>query len=233
MSSKIVDTFEYTLDGLVRMVCERGTVDDAIRALSAIDEARKKIDRIQANPKGRAMTEERDQASDEQFWQEVDSEISYLNHERATGRMGIVDHALALNSLEERVNVRRGAVAAQYVPPITPERADREGDTQPLPTGNDRPVMHEVVIEELRKRLEVGIRRYGQPLQPFNGRDAAQDAFEEVLDLSVYLAQVRYEMAEMRAVLNDAASSIAKIAALGYINEASVSDLLARCKTIL
>lgn len=68
----------------------------------------------------------------------------------------------------------------------------REGD-QPLPVGNDLPVMHDLVIEDLRKRLEVGIKRYGQPLQPFNGRNALRDAYEEVLDLTVYLRQALWE----------------------------------------
>lgn len=69
----------------------------------------------------------------------------------------------------------------------------REGD-QPLPVGNDLPVMHDLVIEDLRRRLEVGIRRYGQPLQPFNGRNALRDAYEEVLDLAVYLRQAIWEV---------------------------------------
>jgi hypothetical protein len=83
-----------------------------------------------------------------------------------------------------------------------PERAGREGDTQPLPKAADGPIMHEVVIQALQERLAVGIKRYGQPLRAFNGRDAAQDAFEEVLDLSVYLAQAKIEMQAMRDFLD-------------------------------
>lgn len=101
-----------------------------------------------------------------------------------------------------------------------PEREGREGDTQPMPTATDGPVMHEVVIEALRQRLEVGIRRYGQPLQAFNGRDAAQDAFEEILDLSVYLAQIRIEMAAMREVLDHAATYIAQMDCPSYLDGA-------------
>jgi hypothetical protein len=64
----------------------------------------------------------------------------------------------------------------------------RPGD-QPLPLGNDGPVIHRLVQDDLEKRLQVGIERYGQPLQAFNGRDSLQDAYEEVLDLAVYLRQ--------------------------------------------
>ena len=84
---------------------------------------------------------------------------------------------------------------------LRPEREGREGDTQPLPKPVDGPIMHEVVINALEERLAIGIRRYGQPLRAFNGRDAAQDAFEEVLDLSVYLAQLREEMKELREIV--------------------------------
>lgn len=76
-----------------------------------------------------------------------------------------------------------------------PERAGREGDTQPLPTASDSPIMHHLVQADLQARLEVGIKRYGQPLQAFNGRDPLLDAYEEVLDLAVYLRQAIYECA--------------------------------------
>lgn len=85
--------------------------------------------------------------------------------------------------------------------PARPEREGREGDSQPMPKPADGPIMHEVVIQALEDRLAVGVKRYGQPLRAWNGRDAAQDAFEEVLDLSVYLAQVREEMTEMRSII--------------------------------
>lgn len=64
----------------------------------------------------------------------------------------------------------------------------REGD-QPLPKPADGPVMHELLIERIQERLDLGVRRYGQPLRAFNGRNAGQDALEEVLDLAVYLQQ--------------------------------------------
>lgn len=73
------------------------------------------------------------------------------------------------------------------------ERAGREGDTQPLPVGSDHPVAHEMVKADLDARLVLGIRRYGQPLQPFNGRDPLRDAYEEALDLCVYLRTALYE----------------------------------------
>jgi len=68
----------------------------------------------------------------------------------------------------------------------------REGD-QPLPVPNDQPNIQQMVINDIYERQQVGIERYGTPLQPFNGRDALRDAYEEALDLTMYLRQVIYE----------------------------------------
>lgn len=68
----------------------------------------------------------------------------------------------------------------------------RDGD-QPLPVVNDEPHIHRLVIADVLSRMEIGTERYGTPLQPFNGRDVLQDAYEEALDLAVYLRQAIYE----------------------------------------
>lgn len=75
----------------------------------------------------------------------------------------------------------------------TPERAGREGDSQPLPTINDSPDVQSAVIADIKARREIGIKRYGTALQPFNGRDALLDAYEEAIDLAMYLKQALIE----------------------------------------
>ena len=45
-------------------------------------------------------------------------------------------------------------------------------------------------MTDLEQRRELGVSRYGTALQPFNGRDMLRDAYEEVLDLAVYLRGV-------------------------------------------
>lgn len=60
---------------------------------------------------------------------------------------------------------------------------------QPMPTPNTAPSVQGMVIADLEVRLQVGIQRYGTALQPFNGRDALRDAYEEALDLACYLRQ--------------------------------------------
>lgn len=45
----------------------------------------------------------------------------------------------------------------------------------------------------MERRREIGIERYGTPLQPFNGRDVRRDLFEELLDAYVYSLQAAVE----------------------------------------
>lgn len=60
---------------------------------------------------------------------------------------------------------------------------------QPPPTPNDKPAVWGLVIADMHERDKVGRQRYGTPLQPHNGRDALVDAYQEGLDLVVYLRQ--------------------------------------------
>lgn len=68
----------------------------------------------------------------------------------------------------------------------------RPGD-QPLPIVNGQPFVQDAVIADIEARKQVGIERYGTPLQPFNGRDALRDAYEEAIDLTMYLKQLLIE----------------------------------------
>ena len=65
---------------------------------------------------------------------------------------------------------------------------DPETDQQ-LPIPNDGPSIHDLVAEDLADRKRHGLRKYNSLLQAFNGRSALQDAYEECLDLAVYLRQ--------------------------------------------
>ena len=58
---------------------------------------------------------------------------------------------------------------------------------QPAPIINSGPHIADLVLEDIKARKEKGIETYGTALQPFNGRSMLQDAYEEALDLAVYL----------------------------------------------
>lgn len=49
------------------------------------------------------------------------------------------------------------------------------------------------VIEDAKERHSQGVKKYGVALQPFNGRDALKDAYQEALDMLAYTRQVSFE----------------------------------------
>lgn len=65
--------------------------------------------------------------------------------------------------------------------------------SQPPPTPNNQPAVWPMVIRDMELRDQLGRERYGTPLQPFNGRHVLRDAYEEALDLAVYLRQALFE----------------------------------------
>lgn len=58
---------------------------------------------------------------------------------------------------------------------------------QPAPVRQEGPDVQSMVMVDLATRRRIGIQRYGIALQPYNGRDMLRDAYEEALDLAIYL----------------------------------------------
>lgn len=50
-----------------------------------------------------------------------------------------------------------------------------------------------LVHADIERRIGLGVRQYGERLAAHNGRDALQDAYEEALDLALYLRQALAE----------------------------------------
>lgn len=46
-----------------------------------------------------------------------------------------------------------------------------------------------LVLEDIKDKVETGIIKYGTVLQSDNGRDALLDAYQEAIDLVLYLRQ--------------------------------------------
>jgi hypothetical protein len=64
---------------------------------------------------------------------------------------------------------------------------------EPAPKPNDLPAVWELVKQDMEDRNRFGFEKYGTPLQPHNGRKALRDAYQEALDLAVYLRQEIFE----------------------------------------
>lgn len=64
--------------------------------------------------------------------------------------------------------------------------------TQPRPERRSVSVT-DAVIADMHERRQYGVTKYGTELQAGNGRDALTDAYQEALDLVMYLRQLLLE----------------------------------------
>lgn len=64
---------------------------------------------------------------------------------------------------------------------------------QPRPSLSSSPAVWDLVVIDMQDRDKDGARKYGTRLRAHNGRDVLTDAYQEALDLCVYLRQAIYE----------------------------------------
>jgi hypothetical protein len=64
---------------------------------------------------------------------------------------------------------------------------------EPPPKPNINPASWGLVMKDMIDRDTFGRIKYGTPLQGYNGRDSLVDAYQEALDLVVYLRTAIYE----------------------------------------
>lgn len=78
---------------------------------------------------------------------------------------------------------------------------------QPPPIPSDAVQITDLVIADLEERRQVGIERYGTPLQPFNGRNSLIDLYQEMQDGLLY---IRQRIHEEQAVVSPTAKRLLK-----------------------
>ena len=66
-------------------------------------------------------------------------------------------------------------------------------DKQPWPQENNNPHVWDLVIKDMQDRDHFGLDKYKTHLQPYNGRSSLLDAYQEALDLVVYLRKEIFE----------------------------------------
>jgi len=65
--------------------------------------------------------------------------------------------------------------------------------SQPPPIVHDGPFVKDRVLADIEELCGRRAEKYGSHLQAHNGRDALQDAYEEALDMALYLKQAIME----------------------------------------
>ena len=72
----------------------------------------------------------------------------------------------------------------------------KASDPQPRPEKRQGgQVVVDFVLADVQERAEMGKRKYGTYLEAFNGRDPLWDAYQEAIDLAMYLRQALLERA--------------------------------------
>jgi len=95
---------------------------------------------------------------------------------------------------------RRGAELEQPNPTVIGKAIDRlithieNHNTSEPPPKPGKVVVVDEVIKDMKQRKADGIEKYGRPLETHNGRRALVDAYQEALDLCIYLKQHLLEL---------------------------------------
>lgn len=64
---------------------------------------------------------------------------------------------------------------------------------EPMPLPTDGQAIWDLVIADMRERDQIGTMKYKQRLSAGDGRDSLVDAYQEALDLAVYLKKAIVE----------------------------------------
>lgn len=70
---------------------------------------------------------------------------------------------------------------------------DSKAATPQPPPHSGKLTVIDYVLSDMAERAAAGVEKYGTHLQTHNGRDALWDAYQEALDLSMYLRQATLE----------------------------------------
>lgn len=76
-------------------------------------------------------------------------------------------------------------------------RANKAAQHEPPPKQGKVDVA-DLVMVDIQARVEAGLQKYGTKLQTHNGRDALMDAYQEAIDLVMYLRQAMAERDEVK-----------------------------------
>jgi len=119
---------------------------------------------------------------------------------RALGMTDAELDVMSVDEIEERLHAIRRPAPALDMTAVHEVVEERPGINayEPDPVQGEGDVLAEI-IQDLTERREVGITKYGTPLQRFNGRNGLVDAYQETLDLVAYIRQSIGEMAKIRA----------------------------------
>lgn len=116
-------------------------------------------------------------------------------HIAAKTRQSIDDASPAeWDAAYREVMAKKQAAAVERVKAAEQEFNSRAAMEQKVPAkDNAHPAVWPLVMRDMIDRDQSGREKYGVPLKAHNGRDTLLDAYQEALDLAVYLRTAIYE----------------------------------------
>ncbi len=78
---------------------------------------------------------------------------------------------------------------------------------EPTPKGSGTDIV-DLVKDDIEARAVVGEQSYGERLKAFNGRSGLTDAYQEVVDLTVYLRQVLEERKKIKELVDSISGTL-------------------------
>ena len=133
-----------------------------------------------------------------------DKHLHYLEGDSSDPFVWVEDDQLYVGIQQYKQKVNFCPVCG--LPAGAPVLETMRNEKQPIAVPNDGPAVWDLVMQDMNDRDKMGTRKHGTRLQPNNGRDAMVDAYQEALDLVVYLRQAIYERDDAR--LNNARTTI-------------------------
>jgi len=82
--------------------------------------------------------------------------------------------------------------SGELCPPVGGSNITKASEYQPDPKPGNI-IVKDYVISDIMERVNAGFKKYGCYLQTENGRDALWDAYQEAIDLVMYIRQAILE----------------------------------------
>lgn len=133
--------------------------------------------------------------------EQLNSEIGFLQQANKVSLDKIIEYEARANSFFQQQQTLMGNYKMLRLENERIKKGEESlsNKPEPEPIQNSHPAVWDLVVADMRERDQMGEKKYGTRLQPFNGRNSLVDAYQESLDLAVYLRQTLYELEALRA----------------------------------
>jgi len=118
----------------------------------------------------------------------------------------------------------REAPTTTTAPSPSPSKTTSHNAPEPPPRPNAGPAVWDAVLVDIAERDRIGTAKYGTRLCVGDGRDALVDAYQEALDLVVYLKKAILERDKAKAELLEVTTRLTRAVHYGVPIDVGIED---------